>query len=42
MAVEGRPEEVIGRESIRQLYGIGLDVAEIDGQEVCPDCLKKE
>ena len=33
VAVEGRPEEVIGRESIRQLYGIGLDVAEIDGKK---------
>lgn len=33
VAVEGKPEEVIGRESIRQLYGIGLDVAEIDGKK---------
>ncbi|MCD8149777.1 MAG: ABC transporter ATP-binding protein [Clostridiales bacterium] len=34
VAVEGKPEEVIDRESIRTLYGVDLKVTTVDGQKI--------
>ena len=32
VAVQGNPQDVISRESIKQLYGIELDVTQVEGK----------
>ena len=40
--VQGDPNEVITTESISELYDVRLNVAEINGQKICPDSIRKK